>query len=250
MAIQTPTTNGVECFPSQKWVRVYFNGQIIADSRRCILLRSQGRPAEYYFPKQDVVMEYLTVAKPSTSEEKGKQQQYWDVRVGDQLAVRAAREYAQLKDVPSLDGYLALDWSSMDAWFEEQEEVFVHPRDPRVRLDILHSNRHVKAIIRGETVAESRNPILMFETGLPVRYYLPKTDVRQDLLIPSQLVTRCPYKGEAQYYSVKVGDQVSEDVVWYYQYPTAEAAKIASYLSFYEEKIDALEVDGERRQKV
>jgi uncharacterized protein (DUF427 family) len=235
MITKTTTAGDVECIPSPKWVRVFFNGQCIADSRRCILLRSSGRPAEYYFPKQDVVMTYLSMAK---------HQAYWDIRVGEKHAAGAAHEYPNLQDVPSLDGYLCLDWSGMDAWFEEQEEIFVHPRDPKVRLDILHSNRHIKVVIQGETVAESRNPILLFETGLPVRYYLPKTDVRQELLIPSQLVTRCPYKGEAHYYSVKVGDYLAENVVWYYKYPTMEAAKIATYLAFYEEKIDAIAVDG------
>ena len=249
MPARHATSQEVECFPTQKWIRVYVNGQAIADSRRCLLVRSAGRPAEYYFPKQDVETQYLTAAKPITEAEKGKHQQYWDVRVGDQQVPRAASEFPRLKDLPSLDGYLTFDWSSMDAWFEEQEEVFVHPHDPRVRIDVLHSNRHIKVIIEGETVAESRNPILLFETGLPVRYYLPKTDVRQDLLIPSDLTTRCPYKGEANYFSVKVGGRVIEDVVWYYRYPTMEVAKIASYLAFYEEKIEAIEVDGERRKK-
>ena len=245
----TTTTTDIECFPIQKWIRVYLNGQIVADSRRCILARSAGHRAEYYFPKQDVNMDYLTAAKPTTAAEKAKHQQFWDVRVGDKQTPRAACEYSNLKESPSLDGYITFEWSAMDAWFEEQEEVFVHPHDPRVRIDVLHSNRHIKVIIDGETVAESRNPILLFETGLPVRYYLPKTDVRQDLLIPSELTTRCPYKGEANYYSVKIGDRIAEDVVWYYRYPTPEVAKIASYLAFYEERIEAIEVDGERRKQ-
>lgn len=245
MVAQHSTGNEIECIPTAKWIRVYFNGHVIADSRRCMLLRSADHRLDYYFPGRDVHMEYLTVSSPSTAAET-KHQPYWDIRVGDKQSVRAASEYNQLNEVPTLDGYIRFDWSSMDAWFEEQEEVFVHPRDPRVRIDVLHSNRHIKVIIADETVAESRNSVLLFETGLPLRYYLPKVDVRQDLLIPSELTTRCPYKGEANYYSVKVGDRVVEDVFWYYRYPSLEVAKIASYLAFYEEKIDAVEVDGER----
>jgi uncharacterized protein (DUF427 family) len=248
MATKPSVTNSVECFPTEKWIRVYLNGQAVADSRRCILLRS-GHRVEYYFPKQDVVMNFLIPSKPSTAAEKAKQQQYWDVRVGDKQVARAASEFSNLKEVPELDGYITFNWSIMDSWFEEQEEVFVHPHDPRVRIDVLYSNRHIKVVVAGETVAESRSPILLFETGHPVRYYLPKTDVRQDLLVPSKLKTYCPYKGEANYYSIKVADQLAEDVVWYYRYPTSEVAKIASYLAFYEEKIEAIEVDGERRKK-
>lgn len=246
MPIQYPNDNNVECFPTSKWIRVFFNGRIIADSRRCILLRAAGIPAEYYFPKQDVAMDYLALSKPTGETDNTKQQQFWDVRVENKQKARAASSYPNLKAVPSLDGFITFEWSSMDAWFEEQEEIFIHPRDPRVRIDVLNSNRHIKVIVAGETVAESRNPMLLFETGLPVRYYLPKTDVRQDLLIPSDLTSRCPYKGQANYYSLKVGDHIAENVVWYYRYPSQEVMKIASYLAFYEEKIDAIEVDGKR----
>jgi uncharacterized protein (DUF427 family) len=98
----------------------------------------------------------------------------------------------------------------VDAWFEEDEEVFTHPRDPHTRVDVLPSSRHVRVEVDGLTIAESASPRLLFETGLPVRYYLPKTHVRMDLLMPTDTVTHCPYKGQAEYWSVRAGDQVHE----------------------------------------
>ncbi len=137
----------------------------------------------------------------------------------------------------------------MDAWFEEAEPIYVHPHDPHKRIDILQSTRQVVVIIGGETVAESHNPVLLFETGLPTRYYLPRLDVRMDLLVPSDKVTGCAYKGKAQYYSVKVGNKVIPDIAWYYTYPAAEAFGIAGMICFFNEKVDALYVDDVKQPK-
>jgi uncharacterized protein (DUF427 family) len=101
----------------------------------------------------------------------------------------------------------------MDAWFEEDEEVFVHPRDPYHRVDVLESSRHVRVSVDGEVVAETDCPMVLFETGLPPRYYIPPEDVREDVLVPSDKQTQCPYKGIASYHSVKVGDETAEDLV-------------------------------------
>jgi uncharacterized protein (DUF427 family) len=75
----------------------------------------------------------------------------------------------------------------MDAWFEEDEEVFVHPRDPYHRIDVLRSSRRVKVVLAGETVGETVQPTLLFETGLPVRYYFPRIDLRMELFLPSRI---------------------------------------------------------------
>ncbi len=137
----------------------------------------------------------------------------------------------------------------MDAWYEEDEEIYVHPHDPYKRIDILESSRHVEVVVLGEKVADTRRPILLFETGLPVRYYFPRLDVRIDLLIDSDKTTGCAYKGKAQYYSVKVGDQIAQDIAWYYQYPGIEAIKVRARIAFFNERVDALYVDGEKQEK-
>ena len=116
---------------------------------------------------------------------------------------------------------IRLDWDAMDAWFEEDEEVFTHPRDPYTRVDVLSSSRHVRVEVDGVTVAESTSPRVLYETGLPPRYYLPKTHVRLDLLVPTDTVSHCPYKGRAEYWSVRAGDVVHEDLAWSYPDPAA-----------------------------
>ncbi len=148
--------------------------------------------------------------------------------------------------MPDLRGYVAFVWDAMEAWFEEEEEVFKHARDPYKRIDCLPSRRQVRVILGGEVVADTDRPILLYETGYLARYYIPRLDVRMDLLKESSTVTRCPYKGLAHYHSVQVGGQLYEDIVWYYPHATTESAPIAGgYLCFYDERVDRVEVDGE-----
>lgn len=143
-----------------------------------------------------------------------------------------------------IDGYSRIAWDGVDAWFEEDEEVFKHPRDPYHRVDVLHSSRHVRVLVDGQAVADSRSPRLLFETNLPVRYYLPKLDVRMDLLSPTDRSSVCPYKGTAEYWSVNINGSLYKDLVWGYREPIPEAAKIAGLVCFYNEKVD-IEVDGQ-----
>jgi uncharacterized protein (DUF427 family) len=122
--------------------------------------------------------------------------------------------------------------------------VFVHARDPHKRVDVVASSRYVRVVIAGETVAETRRPYLLFETGLPTRYYIPREDVRMDLLEPAGLQTRCPYKGIASYWSVRIGDHIAINGVWSYQETIPECPKIKDLLCFFNERVD-LYVDGE-----
>jgi uncharacterized protein (DUF427 family) len=240
----------IEFEPSSKWVRVIFGGETIADSRHVMLMREAGHTPVYYFPQADVRMDRLEPTDHTTHCPYKGDARYWTVRVGDRAAKNAVWSYPDpLPDAPALEGYLAFYWHKMDAWFEEDEEVYVHPRDPYKRIDILHSSRHVRVVVAGETVAETRRPRLLFETGLPTRYYIPKVDVRMDWLAPSERRTQCPYKGEAHYYSVKVGDKIVEDIAWYYPFPHPENAKIQNLICFYNERVDALYVDGEEQPR-
>jgi uncharacterized protein (DUF427 family) len=132
----------------------------------------------------------------------------------------------------------------VDHWYEEDEEIFVHPRDPYKRVDAIASSRQVQVIVGGETIAETRRARFLFETRLPTRYYIPAEDVRIDLLVPSDKATACPYKGKARYWSVKVGDQVFPDLVWSYPDPIAECPKIKGLLAFFNEQVDEIRVDG------
>jgi uncharacterized protein (DUF427 family) len=141
---------------------------------------------------------------------------------------------------------IRLDWNAMDAWFEEDEQVFTHPRDPYTRVDILPSSRHVWVEVGGVEIAETTKPTLVFETGLPVRYYVPRTQVRMDLLTPTETVSHCPYKGDAEYWSVRIGDELHADVAWSYRTPLPESQKIAGLIGFYAERVD-LYVEGAKQ---
>jgi len=235
--------------PTQKWLRVMFAGEIIADSKKVYLMLPGGPPL-YLFPIADIRMDLLQSSDLSKESTRFGKEVYWTIKCGEKWAVNAAWTYPELK-TPELDfeNYLTFDWEKMDAWFEEGEQVYVHAHDPHKRIDVLHSTRHVEVIVGGEKVADSYRPTLLFETGLPTRYYLPKLDVRRDLLLPSDSVTGCAYKGKANYYSVKIGDRLIPDLVWYYRYPSVEAAKIAGLVCFYNEKVDKLIVDGEEQPK-
>jgi uncharacterized protein (DUF427 family) len=230
--------------PSPRRVRVFFNHQVIADSQNTMLLLEWRRSPVYYFPEEDVEKGFLVESghrerRPSIGESV-----HWHVEAGGQRAENAAWHYPDPKDdAPPLAGYIAFDWHKMDAWFEEDEEVFVHARDPYVRIDTLQSSRHVRVVVDGEVVADTHRPVLLLETGLITRYYMPIIDVRTDLLRPSDTHTECPYKGVASYHSVQVGDQVHDDIVWYYPFPNLEVSKIQNLVSFYNEKVD-IYVDG------
>src|SRR5260370_17754882 len=110
-------------------------------------------------------------------------------------------------DLAPLEGHIAFYWNAVDAWYEEDEEVFVHPRDPYSRVDTVHSSRHVRVEVDGQVIANTERPVLLFETGLPTRYYIPKLDVRMDLLHGTDTVTHCPYKGDSSYWSFPLPDK-------------------------------------------
>ena len=222
---------------SPRWVRAVFGRVAVGDSKRMMLLYEPGRLPLYCFPEQDVRMELL---QPSSARANG-----FDLRVGERAAVGAAWRF----DAPELRGYVALDWNSMDNWFEEDDEIFVHPRDPYKRIDVLRSSRHVRVVLGGETIADSHRPSLLFETHLPTRYYLPRADVRMDLLTPAETHSRCPYKGVASYWSATVNGKTFKDVVWSYPVPIPECPKIEQLLCFFNERVDAIYVDGEAEPK-
>ena len=233
--------------PSPKWIRGLLGGRRVVDSRRAILARSAGKPPVYYFPRDDVDPDVLQESAPGPPRPVDPRTRYHDLVVGDRRIPAAAWEHAEgLPNAPQLRGYLAFQWSALDAWFEEDEEVLVHPRDPFVRVETLQSSRHVRVVVNGETLAETSCPVLLLETGLPTRYYLPKPHVRMDRLEASDHRTFCPYKGEARYYSVRMHGRHAQNIAWYYRYPRPEAAAVASLVCFYGERIEALYVDGEQ----
>lgn len=232
--------------PCRKRIRAELNGETIADSLDVKIVLERGITPVYYFPPADVRLDLMEQTDRHTHCPFKGDATYRTIRVGERSADDAAWSYdAPYDEWADLDGYVAFYWNRMDHWFEEDDEVFVHARDPHVRIDIANSSRPVEVVLGGETVARSSAARFLFETGLPVRYYLPRQDVRTDLLRDSATATACPYKGTASYYSTRIGDTDFEDIAWIYRHPVAEAAQIADYICFYNERVDQISVDGQ-----
>lgn len=230
--------------PNHRRVRVFFGNEAVADSTNVLYLFETNHLPVYYFPRSDVRFDLLEPTGHHTHCPYKGDASYYTVVVGDRRVENAAWAYPEpIASAPDISDYVAFYWDLADSWYEEDEQVFRHARDPYKRVDVLQSSRHVRVLVGGEVVADTHRPRLLFETGLPVRYYIPKLDVRQDLLVPSDKRTRCPYKGEAVYWSLVLGDERLEDVVWSYPAPLPEIPKIENLLSFYNERVD-IEVDG------
>jgi uncharacterized protein (DUF427 family) len=233
--------------PGHKRVRAFLGGALVADTTRPLLVWENPHYPAYYLPLPDVRQELLEASTRTEHSPSRGEARYYSVRVGTRRVEDAAWTYPE-SPIEELRGTLRVEWDAMDGWFEEDEEVFVHPRSPYTRVDILASSRHVEVVVEGQGVADSHHPTLLFETGLPVRYYVPQVDVRRDLLVPSETTTACPYKGFARYWSVTTGDGVAEDVAWSYRTPLPESQKIAGLVCFYNERVD-LVVDGEPQER-
>jgi uncharacterized protein (DUF427 family) len=225
-----------------KRIRAYLGGELVADTTRPLLVWEVPYYPTYYFPAEDVRGELERVADAVEHSPSRGDGEVFTVRAAGNEAPEAAVRYGD-SPIELLRGAIKLRWEAMDAWFEEDEEVYTHARDPHTRVDILASSRAVRVELEGVTIADSTSPRLLFETGLPTRYYVPKTHVRMELLRRDELVTHCPYKGAAESFSVLAGERVYENVAWCYPTPLPESEKVAGLIAFYNEKVD-LFVDG------
>ena len=223
--------------PTAKWVRGELGGATVVDSKSCWLVWEPGRVVPgWCFPPCDVSADALREVEARAGEHSADVDAVFDVVAGGRTAARGAWTFAD----PDLEGRVQVDFHALDRWREEEVEVVGHPRDPFKRVDVRRSSRHVRVHVDGELAADSERPLLLFETGLPVRYYLPRDDVRMDLLAESDTRTVCAYKGRASYYSA--GDE--EDVAWLYPDPLPDNAEIRGHVAFHNERVD-IEVDGE-----
>lgn len=226
-------------------MRARLGGETVADSRRMKLLHEHARLPVYYFPQADVRMDLLETSDHVEQSELKGRTVHWHVRAGGRTAKNAA--YAHPDPPPGaafLRGYVAFAFDAMDEWLEEDEPIDVHAKDPYSRIDVLRTTRRVRVSLDGEVLADSGRALVLFESGLPPRWYLPREDVRMDLLTPSPKRTSCPYKGHASYFSASVNGRTEEDLVWTYEDPRHDAADVKGYVAFFNERVD-LEIDGE-----
>lgn len=230
-------------------VRAVFEGEVIADSLETRLLHRSGSLPVFYFPEADVRTDLL--GEPTRTERQPGigEASYRPLELGDRAVPDAAWSFSEpAAGAELLAGYVAFEWDAIDEWFTEDEQVLGHARDPYSRIDVLRSTRQVRVSIDGETLADSRRPSILFETGLPPRYYLPPEDVRMELLVSSPNRSRCAYKGSASYWHVRLGERLVEDVVWTYRDPERDAEPVADMLCFFNEQVD-IDVEGERSER-
>lgn len=248
------TTNGttrragrIRVEQGAKRVRAYLGGQVVADTIHPRLVWEVPNYPAYYFPVEDVRADVLVATSTVTHSPSRGDAQHFTVKAGGRNAEDAALQYPD-SPIEELRALIRLDWDAMDGWFEEDEEVYTHPRDPYTRIDILATSRRVRVEVDGVVLAESTNARVLFETGLPARWYIPKTDVRMDLLVPTETASHCPYKGQAQYWSVRVGDRLVQDLAWSYRTTLPESQKIAGLIAFYNERVDVF-IDDELQER-
>ncbi|MBR7827068.1 DUF427 domain-containing protein [Actinospica sp. MGRD01-02] len=229
--------------PVPRRVRARLGGRTVLDTTRALYVWEHVYYPQFYIPLGDVA-EGVLVDEGRTEDRSLGTARRHALRVGGVEKSGAARVYGDDAKKPEVRGHVRLQWDALDAWFEEDEEVFVHPRCPYTRVDALRSTRHVRVALGGTTLAESSSPVLLFETGLPTRYYFNRTEVDFMRLVPSETVSQCPYKGVTSgYWSANVDGTVYEDLAWAYDFPTVDLKPIAGLIAFYNEKVDIF-VDG------
>jgi uncharacterized protein (DUF427 family) len=238
--------------PTSRRVRVVFNHTYIVDTTSAVHVWEHDGFPQFYVPIDDLKAKWVDKEKVAdggaaiVSITVGESDSGIKIKSTD----RAVRFLDDGKgDVKGLKGLVRLEFGAMDAWFEEDTPIYVHPKDPFKRIDILSSSRPITIKLNGHTLASSSHSLHLLETGLPTRYYLPYSAVDPKILRHSDLKTKCPYKGEAEYHHVVLPDgKFMENLVWYYRTPTAESAPVAGLLCFYNEKVD-IELDGKQLER-
>jgi uncharacterized protein (DUF427 family) len=243
--VEAPERGVVYIEDSPRRVRGLLGGEVVVDSTRVKLLHETGYLPVWYFPEEDVRSELLRPSEKVTRCPWKGETVYFSVEAGGRRTDDAAWSYRDpVPGAEPIARHLAFHFDSLDEWLEEDEPVIGHPRDPYHRIDVRSTSRRVRVSIDGQVVAESERSKALFEAGLPTRWYLPREDVRMDLLEPTDTRTVCAYKGYASYWSV--GDE--DDVAWTYEEPLHDAPEVGGRIAFFDERVD-VDVDGERQER-
>ncbi len=244
--------------PVAKRVRALLDGATVVDSTRSALVWEPRRVVpSYAVPEEDILGEVVPDTRSAPPDE-GVPALHPGIPFavhtapGERVLVRApggpdAAEGLRLA-APGLEGMVVLDFTGFDAWLEEDEPIVSHPRDPFHRVDTMRSSRHVRVELGGELLAETRRAVVLFETSLPMRSYIPRDDVRMDLLVPTGTHTACAYKGDARYWSVEGAGAAGEDIAWSYEAPLRDATQVKDLIAFFDERTDVT-VDGVPQQR-
>ena len=233
--------------PAARRIRGVLAGETVFDSTSALYVWEWPHYPQYYIPAGDVRTDLLVASGQARQSRRGTELLH-TLKAGDVVRPDAARLITE-SGLDGVTGTIRFDWDALDAWFEEDERVFVHPRSPYVRVDALRSARTVRVELAGTVLAESSSPVMVFETGLPTRYYLNRTEVDFSHLVPSDTVTACPYKGQTTgYWSVRADGEVHQDLAWSYDFPTRQLLPITGLIAFYNEKVDTF-LDGQLQDR-
>jgi len=233
--------------PVPRRVRATLGGQSVLDTTRALYLWEWPFYPQFQIPVDDVNPDALVDEKHTHRVSRGTVARV-GLRAGGVERPGAGRRYVE-SAIEGLAGTIRFEWDALDAWFEEDEQVFVHPRNPYVRVDALRSTRRVRVELDGIVLAESPAPVMVFETGLPTRYYVDRSAVNFSALVPTATQTACPYKGRtSQYWSVQTREGDYADLAWVYDYPTRQLLPIAGLVAFYDEQVDIF-LDGEAQPR-
>ncbi|KAI9795938.1 MAG: hypothetical protein M1833_006586 [Piccolia ochrophora] len=218
---------------SSKEVQVVFGGTYIASTSQPLLVWEQpAKPPQYFLPEASLLRDHVQV-KPLPNDSASVGNFDHDAVESFELTAGGKRTVYKAFRAGALEGHIRLEFAEMDAWLESGALTRLPPKNPSRRIDTALTSTHVIVNIGGAVVADARDAVVLYETGIPPRYYLPATSVVDwKLLKSSDKLTACPYKGEARYFSVEVEGKTWEDVAWYYLYPVAESAAIAGRLAF------------------
>jgi uncharacterized protein (DUF427 family) len=228
--------------PVPRRIRAVLAGRTVLDTTRARYVWEWPNYPQYYVPIEDVDPGVIVDEDHTTHLSRGTARRL-GLQVGEVGRPGVAWLYAD-DALEGLSGTVRFTWDALDIWYEEDEQVFVHPRNPYTRVDAIRSGRRVRIALDGVVLAESASSVMVFETGLPTRYYVPRTEVDFDQLVPSDTVTECPYKGvTSAYWSVRAGESLEPDLAWAYDFPTRQLLPIAGLVSFYNEKVDVI-LDG------
>ncbi len=229
-------------------VRGLAGGQVVFDTCAAHYVWEWPFYPQYYIASADVDLDLLVDGGEAQQTELFGTARRHGLRVGGD--VRAAVALVHGPDAPAgVADAVRFDWDALDAWYEEDEQIFVHPRNPYVRVDALRSTRRVRVEADGVVLAESAAPVLVFETGLPTRFYLDRSAVNFEHLLVSDTETPCPYKGRtSNYWSARVNGATHDDVAWSYDFPTRQLLSVTGLVAFYDERVDTF-VDGVLRER-
>lgn len=231
--------------PAPKRLRVQVGDTTIAATTQGLFLYESDHLPVYYFPIADVRMDLMTKSATSTKCPFKGLAGHYTLQLSNRRVEDIMWRYEQpMAACPPIADYVGFYWNKVDHWYEEDEEIFVHARDPFRRIDCLPSSRRVQVYLDGRSIADSTKSVFLFETGLPTRYYLPLEAVTPGVLQPSDTISQCPYKGQASYYHVIADGKRHEDICWYYPAPVEEGARIRGLVCFANEFVDRILVDG------